>query len=110
MVNELKALFISQVRIMKYEHLEKFLSIEIEESTCLESHLAIMNGIHGRLTVVLDYWMIEYFAIDGVLPSLPPVYKDVFLGYVMQGESFTFHEFLDELRPLKVEPIEGEVI
>ena len=50
------------------------------------------------------------FAIDGVLHSLPPIYKDVVLGYVMRGESFTFHEFLAELRTLRVEPIAGEVI
>ena len=68
---------------MKYEHLDKLLSIEIEGSTCLESHMAIMNGIHGRLTSDMDYWMTDSFAIDGVLHSLPPVYKDVVLGYVM---------------------------
>ena len=28
----------------------------------------------------------------------------------MRGKSFTFHEFLTELRTLKVEPIAGEVI
>ena len=95
---------------MKYEPLDKLLSIEIEESICLESHLAIMNWIHGCLTSDMDYWMTDIFAIDGVLHSLPPVYKDVVLGFVMRGESFTFHEFLTELRTLKVEPIAGEVI
>ena len=95
---------------MKYEHLDKLLSIEIEGSTCLESHMAIMNEIHGRLTSDMDYWMTDSFAIDGVLHSLPPVYKDVVLGFVMRGESFTFHEFLTELRTLEVEPIAGEVI
>ena len=54
--------------------------------------------------------MRDSFAIDGVLHSIPLVYKDVVLGYVMRGESFTFHEFLAELRTLKVEPIAGEVI
>ena len=50
------------------------------------------------------------FAIDGVLRSLPPSYKDFVIGYVMRGESFTFHEFLARLRTVKVKPIEGEVV
>ena len=55
MVGELKALFASQVRVMKYEYLDKFLSTKMEENTCLESHLATMHGIHGRLATDLDY-------------------------------------------------------
>jgi len=110
MVDELKALFISQVRVMKYEYLDEFLSTKMEENTCLESHLANMHRIHGRLVHDLDYWMTDRFAIDGVLRSLPPSYKDHVLGYVMREESFTFHAFLAELRTLKVEPIAGEVI
>ena len=43
MVLGLKALFISQVRIMKHEWLDKFLSQKMEENTCLDSHLAIMH-------------------------------------------------------------------
>ena len=110
MVDELKALFAPQVRVMKYEYLDKFLSTKMEENTCLESHLATMHGIHGRLVTDLDYWMTDEFAIDGVLRSLPPSYKNFVIGYVMRGESFTFHEFLAKLRTLKVDPIAGEVI
>ena len=55
MVDELKALFAPQVRVMKYEYLDKFLSTKMEENTCLESHLATMHGIHGRLATDLDY-------------------------------------------------------
>ena len=86
MVNELKALLYRKSEVMKYEHLDKLLSIEIEGCTCLESHMAIMNGIHGRLTSDMDYWMTDSFAIDRVLHLLPPVYKDVVLGFVMRGE------------------------
>jgi hypothetical protein len=42
MVVELEMLFASQVRIMKYEYLDKFLSIELEENICLKSHFATM--------------------------------------------------------------------
>ena len=110
MVDELKALFASQVRVMKYEYLDKFLSMKMEENTCLESHLATMHGIHGRLATDLDYWMTDEIAIDGVLSSPPPSYKDFVIGYVMQGELFTFHEFLARLRTMKVDPVAVEVI
>jgi hypothetical protein len=50
MVVELKALLASQVRIMKYEYVTKFLSIKMVENTCLESHLETMHRIHGCLT------------------------------------------------------------
>jgi hypothetical protein len=49
-VVELKALFASQVRITKYEYMDKFLSIKLEENICLKSHLATMHRIHGCLT------------------------------------------------------------
>ena len=110
MVGELKALFASQVRVMKCEYLDKFLSMKMEENTCLESHLATMHRIHGCLTTDSDYWMTDEIAIDGVLSSLPPSYKDFVIGYVMRGESFTFHEFLTRLRTVKVDPVAVEVI
>ena len=95
---------------MKYEYMDKFLSTKMEENTCLERHLAIMHGYHERLVVDLDYWMIESFAIEGVLRSLPPSYKDFVMDYVMRGESFTFHELLAVLWTEKMEPIAGKVI
>ena len=54
--------------------------------------------------------MDDNFAIDGVLRSLPPGYKNVVSSYVMRGDSINFHEFQDELYILKVEPIAGEII
>ena len=54
-VDELKALFIEQIRLMKYECLDTFLSTKMEENTCLESHLRRMYDIHKCLTVDLDY-------------------------------------------------------
>ena len=42
MVDELNALFASQIRIMKYEIRDKFLSVEMEENSRLESHLETM--------------------------------------------------------------------
>ena len=110
MVDGLKALFASQVRIMKYELLDKFLSAEMEENTCLESHLVTMQRIHGCLTRDLDYWMTDEIAIDGVMCSLPPSCKDFVISYIMRGESFTFHEFMAQLRTAKADQVAGEVI
>jgi hypothetical protein len=45
MVVELEALFASQVRIIKYEYLNKFLSLELEENIWLKSHLATMHSL-----------------------------------------------------------------
>jgi hypothetical protein len=41
---ELEALIASQVRIMKYELMDKFLSIELEENIFLKSHTATVMG------------------------------------------------------------------
>jgi hypothetical protein len=49
MVVELEVLFASQVRIMKYELMDKFFSIELKENIFLKSHLATMHRIHGCL-------------------------------------------------------------
>ena len=110
MVLELKALFASQVNLMKHDWMNKFFSQMMEENTCLQSHLAIMHRIHACLTVDLDYWMTDALAISVVLRSLPPSYALVVEGYVMRGESLTFNEFLAQLRTVNVEPIAGEVI
>jgi len=109
-VDELKTEFDDQVRMVKYECLDKFLSCKMEENTCLESHLRLMHRIHEELTVDWDYWMTDQFAIDGVLRSLPPSYKEVVRGYVMGGITRTFHQFVSQLRTVKVEPIAGEII
>jgi hypothetical protein len=44
MVVDLEALFASQVRIMKYEYLDKFFSIILEENICLKSHTTTIIG------------------------------------------------------------------
>ena len=51
MVDGLKALFASQFRIMKYQIRDKFLSVEMEENSRLESHLATMQRFMGALLV-----------------------------------------------------------
>ena len=49
------------------------------------------------------------FAIDGVLCSLPPSFKNYVRDYVMGRDWITFREFVSRLRHVKVERITGEV-
>jgi hypothetical protein len=49
------------------------------------------------------------FAIDGLLCWLPPIYKDIVIGYAMQGESFTFHGLRTQWRAVKVELVAGKL-
>ena len=41
-VDELKEMFIAQVRVVRFECLNEFLSLKMEENTCLEQHLRKM--------------------------------------------------------------------
>ena len=64
-VDELKNSFSAQVRIVRFECLNGFLSLKMEENTCLEQHLRIMHEIHHRLVLVWNHKMNDGFAIDG---------------------------------------------
>ena len=56
-VDELKDMFIAQVRVAKFECLNEFISIKMEENTCLEQHLRKMHAIHYLVVHVLNYDM-----------------------------------------------------
>ena len=45
-----------------------------------------------------------------ILRSLPPSYKSFVESYVMGGESVELPEFLEMVRNVQVEPIEGEIV
>ena len=109
MIKGLKGIFASQVRIMKHQYLGHFFSSRMEENGSLQEHLDIMNSYHEHL-VDLDYGMADDFAIEGVLHSLPPSYKDLVTSYLVRGELFAFQDFLVELWKAKMEPIAGEGI
>src|ERR1041385_5430766 len=88
----------------------EFLSTKMEESSFLKAHLAKMHEIHLSLVDDFDYGTTDESAIYTVLHSLPPSYTDHVHGYVGRGESLEFSDFMDRLRYLEVEPIEGEVV
>ena len=54
----------------------------MEEHTCVRAHLAKMDEIFHRLTVVFNYWMTDIFGISVILRSLPPSYKNFVESYV----------------------------
>ena len=111
MMSELMELFIEQVRILRFEQLDMFLSLRMEENTCLRSHLKKMYDIYEHLVTSLDYGMTDIFAKEVVLRSLPPSYKDVVNSYVMKGDIYVpFFKFMVKLANVKVEPIAGEVV
>ena len=109
-VNELKSRFIAQVRVARFEVLDEFLSTKMEENTCLEQHLGKMHRLYYTLVDVWNYEMTDKLAIDGLLRSLPPSYKNYVRDFVMRGDSITFCEFVSQLSHVKVEPIAGEVV
>ena len=66
-VGELKNRFSAQVRIVRFGCLNGFLSLKMEENTCLEQHL---RKVHKMYYILVDVWnheMNDGFAIDGVL-------------------------------------------
>ena len=90
--------FLPQTALMKHECFDEFLSCKMEEDSCIHAHLARMEEIFHRLTVVFDYWTTDTFGINVILRSLPPSYKSFVESYVMGGESVELPEFLEMVR------------
>jgi hypothetical protein len=110
-IEELRMMFHEQVKLGEYECMDEFLSMKMEENTCLKTHLERMHDLHKRVVDIFDYyWMTDTFAIKMVLRSLPPSYKEFVHEHVKKGELSTFHAFVMKLRNVKVEPIAGEII
>ena len=80
-------------------------------------HEGYMEWLEQKLTYLKVEWMMCTFmnsglrrAIDGVLRSLPPSFKNYVRDYVMGRDPITFYEFVSRLRHVKAEPIAGEVV
>ena len=89
---------------MKHECFDEFLSCKMAEHACIHAHLARMEEIFHRLTVVFDYWTTDTFGINVILRLLPLGYKNFVESYVMSGESVALPEFLEKVRVVVVEP------
>jgi hypothetical protein len=109
MLNALKGVFAPQLRIQRFDCLNEFLTTNMEENTCIESHPTDMHRLYRRLTDELKYEMTDDIGKDVVLQSLPPSYKAYVEGYLMAGFDVTFHQCIIQIRSLKVETIVGEI-
>ena len=109
MIDSIKAHFIDEIKYEQYKQLRKFHSLQMEEHTCLETHLKKMYDIYLKLTNVYDYWMADSCAIAAALASLPPSYEKHVRGYAIRRDTMTFFQFISQFRSVKVEPIEGEI-
>ena len=92
--------FWPETALIKHECFDEFLSCKMEENTCVRAHLAKMEKIFHRLTVVFDYWTTYTFGIKVILRSMPPSYKGFVESYVMSGESVGRPEFCERVSPL----------
>ena len=87
--------FWPQTSLMKHDCLDEFLSCKMMENTCINAHLARMEEIFHRLTVVFEYWTTDTFGISVILRSLPPSYREFVESYVVRGESVELPAFLE---------------
>jgi hypothetical protein len=78
-ISDLKLIFEPEIRMLRHEHLEEFLSYKMDEHDCVGLHLVRMHVINRHLTVELEYEMSDDFAKSVVLRSLPQA-KTVLLG------------------------------
>jgi hypothetical protein len=101
MLNALKGLFAPQVRMQKFDYLNKILTTKMEENTWIEIHLTNMHRLYRRLTDELKYEMTDDIRKDVVLQSLPPSYKAYVEGYWTAGFDVTFHQCLMQIKSLK---------
>ena len=96
--------------VQRYECIEEFHSMKMEESTSLEDHLTAMTRLYRCLADVFDYQIDDEIAIDALMLSLPLSYSSFVEGYVMGNVELSWDEFIHHLRAHQVEPDEGEII
>jgi len=107
MIKGLKGIFASQVRIKKHQYHDHFFTSRMEENGSLQEHLDIMKSYHEHL-VDLGSRMGDNSAIDGVIHSFPPSFRALAISWLVQGEVFTFQDFLVKLMKAKMELIAEE--
>jgi hypothetical protein len=86
-ISDMEEIFEPQVRLMKHDCLDEFLSGKMEEHTSVGMHLAKMHKVHSRLTVELEYEMTDAFAKSMELRSLRLSYRDFVERFVKRNEA-----------------------
>ena len=68
-----------------------------------------MYKIYYTLVDAWDMEMPDEFAIDGLLRSLPPSFKNFVRDFVKERDSITYPELVSRLRRIERIPIEREI-
>jgi hypothetical protein len=96
--SDLKEIFEPQVRLMGHECLDEFLSCKMEEHGCVGLHLVKMLRIHMRLTVELEFDLLDDIVESVVLRSLPPSYKCFIKRFLRKAEPVNLHQLMARIR------------
>jgi hypothetical protein len=98
-------IFEPEIRLMRLDRLDEFLSCTMKEHECVGLHLAKMNRIHRHLTIKLEYEMMDDLAKSVVLHSLPPSYTRFVKRFLKRNEPANLDQLLGRIRLHEVEPI-----
>jgi uncharacterized radical SAM superfamily Fe-S cluster-containing enzyme len=109
-ISDLKEIFDLEVRLMRHECLNEFLSCKMEEHECVGLHLAKMPRIHRRLTVELGFDLSDDIAKSMVLCSLPPSYKSFVKRFLRKDEVVNLHQLMARTRLHEIESSHMEII
>jgi uncharacterized radical SAM superfamily Fe-S cluster-containing enzyme len=109
-ISDMKEIFDPEVRLMGYECLNEFLSCKMEEHECVGLHLAKMLRIHRRLTVELEFDMMDDLAKSMVLRSVPPRYKSFVKRFLRSTEPLNLHQLMVRIKLHEIEPSHVEII
>src|SRR4051794_14501392 len=102
MITDLTAVFSLQARAERYEASNLFFSAKMEEHSSVSEHVVKMSGYVQRLKT-LECEIPDELAIDRVLQSLPPSYKQFVLNYNMHGMEKSLAELFAMLKSAEVE-------
>jgi gag-polypeptide of LTR copia-type len=102
MITDLTAVFAPHARVERYEASNLFFSAKMEEHSSMSEHVVKMSGYVQRLKT-LECQIPDELAIDWVLQSLPPSYKQFVLNYNMHGMEKSLAELFAMLKSAEVE-------
>jgi hypothetical protein len=109
-IGDLKEIFGPKVRLMGHECLNEFLSCKMDEHECVGFHLAKILWIHRRLTVELEFDLMDDLAKGVILCSLPPSYKSFVKRFLRRAEPVNLHQLMERIRLHEIESSHVEII
>jgi hypothetical protein len=95
--------------LIGHECPDQFLSCNMEEHEFVGLHLAKMLRIHIRMTVELEFEIMDDLAKSVVLRSLPPSYKSFVKRFLRKG-LVNFHQLTARIKLHEIKPSHVEII